>query len=88
MVTELDLRAATTETRIGGETRSSFATGGMVYDPFDYIAEISRYITMQPGDVLWMGADGTVEMKAGDTVEISISGIGTLRNHVVQEGVA
>ncbi len=40
---------------------------------------------MEPGDVLWMGADGSVEMQVGDTVEISISGIGTLRNRVVAE---
>ncbi len=40
---------------------------------------------MQPGDVLWMGADGTLPIAPGDTVEINISGIGTLRNSVVLE---
>jgi 2-keto-4-pentenoate hydratase/2-oxohepta-3-ene-1,7-dioic acid hydratase in catechol pathway len=85
IVTEFDLVSATTSTSVDGETVSSFATAGMVFDPFDYIAEISTYVTMQPGDVLWMGADDSVEMHTGDTIEISISGIGTLRNRVVAE---
>ena len=46
-----------------------------------YIAAITRYITLYPGDVLWMGTDGTSpDLKAGDTVEVEIAGIGTLRN--------
>jgi 2-keto-4-pentenoate hydratase/2-oxohepta-3-ene-1,7-dioic acid hydratase in catechol pathway len=85
IVTDLDLDAATTTLKVNGEAASSFATAEMIFDPFDYIAEISRYITMEPGDVLWLGADGSVEMQVGDTVEISISGIGTLRNRVVAE---
>ena len=53
--------------------------------PDDFIVEITKYITMQPGDVLWMGADGTLPIGPGDTVEINISGVGTLRNSVVLE---
>ncbi|HXH98459.1 MAG TPA: fumarylacetoacetate hydrolase family protein [Gaiellaceae bacterium] len=87
IVTDFDLDSATTALTVNGEEASSFATADMIFDPFDFVAEISRYITMQPGDVLWMGADGSVEMRVGDTVEISISGIGTLRNRVVDEGL-
>ena len=57
----------------------------MIFDTLDFIVEITKYITMQPGDVLWMGADGTLPIGPGDTVEINISGIGTLRNSVVLE---
>src|SRR5581483_4302118 len=85
IATGLDLGSATTSLRIGGETVSSFATAEMIFDPYDYIAEISRYVTMQPGDVLWMGADGSVEMRVGDIVELSLTSIGTLRNRVVAE---
>ena len=35
---------------------------------------------------MWMGADGTLPIGPGDTVEINISGIGTLRNSVVSGG--
>jgi 2-keto-4-pentenoate hydratase/2-oxohepta-3-ene-1,7-dioic acid hydratase in catechol pathway len=36
---------------------------------------------------MWMGTDGVVQnMKAGDIIEIEISGIGILRNRVITEG--
>ena len=39
-----------------------------------------------PGDVLWMGAESTCQLEPGDTVEVEISGIGTLANPVQLEG--
>ena len=51
-----------------------------------YISAMSRYMTLVPGDVLWMGTDGATEnMKDGDVVAVEISQIGTLRNPVVRE---
>ena len=51
-----------------------------------YISAMSRYMTLVPGDVLWMGTDGATEnMKDGDVVAVEISDIGTLRNPVVRE---
>ena len=39
-----------------------------------------------PGDLIWMGTDGaSPDLRAGDVVEIEISGIGTLRNRFVAE---
>jgi 2-keto-4-pentenoate hydratase/2-oxohepta-3-ene-1,7-dioic acid hydratase in catechol pathway len=75
---------ATTSIRLNGDTASSFSTGDMIFDPIDFIVAITEYITMQPGDVLWMGADGAVPIKPGDAVEIDISGIGVLHNNVVR----
>jgi len=86
IATDFDLAGATTSVTVDGEQRSSFATADMIFDPFDFIVETTRYITMYAGDVLWMGADGSVEMQVGETVEIAITGIGTLRNRVVAEG--
>ena len=49
-----------------------------------YISRMSQYLTIHPGDVLWMGTDGAPEnMKDGDVVEVEINGIGILRNPVV-----
>ena len=49
-----------------------------------YISEMSRYLTLYPGDVVWMGTEGATEnMKDGDVCEIEISDIGVLRNRVV-----
>jgi 2-keto-4-pentenoate hydratase/2-oxohepta-3-ene-1,7-dioic acid hydratase in catechol pathway len=82
--TDADPAQATTTMRVNGQSVTSFATGDMIFDAVDYIVEITKYITMSPGDVLWMGADGTASIAAGDTVEISVTGIGTLRNSVVR----
>ena len=49
-----------------------------------YISRMSQYLTIYPGDVLWMGTDGAPEnMKDGDVVEVEINDIGILRNPVV-----
>jgi 2-keto-4-pentenoate hydratase/2-oxohepta-3-ene-1,7-dioic acid hydratase in catechol pathway len=51
-----------------------------------YISTMSRYLTLMPGDVLWMGTDGATEnMRDGDEVTVEINRIGRLRNPVVQE---
>ena len=48
-----------------------------------YISEMSKYLTLVPGDVLWMGTEGATEnMVDGDLCEIEISDIGTLSNRV------
>ena len=70
--------------RVNGRETSRFATNNMIFDTAAYIAEVSKYCTLEPGDVMWMGTDGVPEnIKPGDTVEIEISGIGVLRNKVV-----
>jgi 2-keto-4-pentenoate hydratase/2-oxohepta-3-ene-1,7-dioic acid hydratase in catechol pathway len=51
-----------------------------------FLVELSKYFTLSPGDVIWMGTDGaSPDLKAGDVVEIDITGIGTLRNRFVAE---
>jgi 2-keto-4-pentenoate hydratase/2-oxohepta-3-ene-1,7-dioic acid hydratase in catechol pathway len=84
--TGVDALAQTTTLRVNGHTRAEFATGAMLFDPYDYIVEITRHITMHPGDVLWMGAESTCPLAPGDTVEVEISGIGVLSNPVHLEG--
>ncbi|GLZ06122.1 2-keto-4-pentenoate hydratase [Actinomadura sp. NBRC 104412] len=86
--TDADPLAQTTTVRVDGEVRASFRTGAMIFDPYEYIVETTRYITMHPGDVLWMGADATVQLEPGSTVDIEISGIGTLSNPVLSESRA
>jgi len=83
--TEVDPLAQTTTMRVDGAVRASFPTGAMIFDPFEFIVETTKYLTMHPGDVLWMGADGTCQLEAGTVVEIEISGIGTLSNPVRAE---
>jgi 2-keto-4-pentenoate hydratase/2-oxohepta-3-ene-1,7-dioic acid hydratase in catechol pathway len=83
--TDVDPLAQTTTVRVDGEVKTRFATGDMVFDPYDYIVETTRYITLHPGDVLWMGADSTVQLEPGSTVDVEITGIGVLSNPVLEE---
>ncbi len=83
IATGVDALESTTTIRIDGAVDSSFPTGDMIFDPYDFIVEMTRYITLQPGDVLWMGARGANALPVGSTVDVEISGIGTLTNPVV-----
>ena len=83
--TGVDPLAQTTTVRVDGEVRAKFATGAMIFDPYEHIVETTKYSTMHPGDVLWMGADATVQLAPGNVVDIEISGIGVLSNPVLAE---
>ena len=86
IVTNLDVDAARTVIRLNGEVTDDFSTANMIFDTADFIVEVTKYATIYPGDVMWMGTDGMPKIiKPGDTVEVEITGIGTLRNKVVAE---
>lgn len=79
--TDVDLEKLETRVRVNGKESIRFPTNAMLFGVATYISAITRYITLHPGDVLWMGTDGaSPNLKAGDVVEVEITGIGTLRN--------
>lgn len=79
------LESAWTRLSVNGTQVAAFRTGDMIFSPVDFMVEMSRYITLVPGDVLWMGADATAQLESGDVVSISIDGVGTLENPVIAE---
>ena len=82
--TEVDLEALETRVCVNGAETTRFHTNAMVFGVARFISTMSRYMTLHPGDILWMGTDGTSpDLKAGDMVEVEINGIGTLRNPFV-----
>jgi 2-keto-4-pentenoate hydratase/2-oxohepta-3-ene-1,7-dioic acid hydratase in catechol pathway len=82
--TDVDLERLETRVSVNGRETTRFKTNAMVFGVATYLATITRYVTLYPGDILWMGTDGTSpDLKAGDVVEVEISGIGTLRNSFV-----
>jgi 2-keto-4-pentenoate hydratase/2-oxohepta-3-ene-1,7-dioic acid hydratase in catechol pathway len=84
--TDVKLDALVTRVRINGKQMLEFKTNDMVFGVERYIAEITKYMTLHPGDVIWMGTEGSnADMKAGDVCEIELDQIGTLRNPVVAE---
>ena len=84
--TDFDLGAAQTIIRVNGAEKIRFKTGSMIFGPSAFISRMSQYLTLYPGDIIWMGTDGTSpNLKPSDVVEIEITGIGTLRNPFVAE---
>ena len=84
--TEANPEDMQTTVRLNGEVVSQFATNSMIFGIAHYIAEMTKYLTLYPGDMIWMGTDGaTQNMKAGDTVDVEITGIGTLSNPLIGE---
>jgi 2-keto-4-pentenoate hydratase/2-oxohepta-3-ene-1,7-dioic acid hydratase in catechol pathway len=83
---ETDLHPANVlvETYVNGARRQSGDTSLMVYPPAFLIRWISRMMTLVPGDVIATGTPaGVGPLIAGDTVEVSVAGVGVLRNPVI-----
>lgn len=74
------------ETRVNGEVRQSGNTRDFIF-PLDVILRyISQVMTLQPGDLIATGTPkGVSPVVAGDTVEVSVEGIGSLRNPIADE---
>ena len=84
--TDVELDTLQTTVRVNGKVVSDFPTNNMIFGVATYLSAMTRYLTLYPGDIVWMGTDGaTQNMKAGDTVDVEISGIGTLSNPIVAE---
>ncbi len=78
------------ETKVNGEVRQSSDTSHMIFDIPTIISVLSQGMTLEPGDIIATGtpagvAKGMKEpgfLKQGDVVEVTVEGIGTLRNTV------
>ncbi|MFB6352902.1 MAG: fumarylacetoacetate hydrolase family protein [Halobacteriales archaeon] len=71
------------ECRVNGETRQSAPLSTMIFPVPELIAEITSYLTLEPGDVVLTGTpEGVGPLADGDTVEVDIEGIPTLAHDV------
>ncbi|MFS0575446.1 fumarylacetoacetate hydrolase family protein [Sporosarcina sp. 179-K 3D1 HS] len=78
-------------TKVNDDVRQNSNTSNMIFKIDEVIAEISRYVTLEPGDVILTGTPAGVGkgmtppkfLRKGDTVKISVEGIGTLVNRFV-----
>src|SRR5467141_2107319 len=81
--TALDPSNVLVETHVNGARRQSGLTSMMTYPPGFLVRWISRMMTLMPGDVIATGTPaGVGPLVAGDTVEVSVAGVGVLRNPV------
>ena len=78
--------------KVNGETRQDGSTSTMIFGVAQLVADVSRYMTLEPGDVITTGTPPGVGMgmkptprylKAGDTVELGIEGLGSQMQKVV-----
>ncbi len=85
--TELDPGNVALETYLNGELKQQGNTNDLIYSVPELINFISHVMTLLPGDIIATGTpSGIGPMYPGDTVEIKIEPIGTLRNYVVKNG--
>jgi 2-keto-4-pentenoate hydratase/2-oxohepta-3-ene-1,7-dioic acid hydratase in catechol pathway len=83
--TDLDPDNAKLETLLNGEVKQQTSTGDLIFRVSELVSFISGVMTLLPGDVIATGTtSGVGPMQPGDTVEVRIENIGTLRNYVVK----
>ncbi len=91
-----DPRKLTLTTRLNGTVMQHESVGDLCFDVPQLIEYCSTWTQLEPGDVIVTGTPGGVGagrkppvwMKPGDTVEVEITGIGTLRNSVIADAAA
>jgi 2-keto-4-pentenoate hydratase/2-oxohepta-3-ene-1,7-dioic acid hydratase in catechol pathway len=89
IATGLDPDNLLVQTRVNGETRQSERTSDLIFDTREIVSYISRYITLEAGDLIFTGTpQATRAMQPGDVVEVEVEGVGVLRNAVVRRNAA
>ncbi|HKP56034.1 MAG TPA: fumarylacetoacetate hydrolase family protein [Polyangiales bacterium] len=82
--TELDLSTLWVRGRVDGQERQYGQVGQMIFGIGALLSFISRVMTLEPGDLVSTGTpEGVGPLVAGNTVEIEVSGVGTLQNPVL-----
>ena len=86
VVTGIDPMAQKIGVRVNGRMATEYSTGDMIFSLQHYIARMSAYVTLWPGDVIWLGCDGPTlpALEPGDLVEVANDAIGVLANRVVK----
>lgn len=79
---DLDIR-----TEVNGQKRQDSNTALLLHDVGAIIEWVSAVMTLLPGDIILTGTpEGVGPIEDGDTVSITVDGIGTLSNPVVRKG--
>ncbi|WP_423489127.1 fumarylacetoacetate hydrolase family protein [Mycobacteroides sp. PCS013] len=86
IVTDLDPSDLAIRTEVNGEVRQSSRTSLLLHDVGTIVEWVSAVMTLLPGDVILTGTpEGVGPVVDGDTVSVTIEGIGTLSNPVVRK---
>jgi 2-keto-4-pentenoate hydratase/2-oxohepta-3-ene-1,7-dioic acid hydratase in catechol pathway len=90
---EVDVSDVELTTTLNGQVMQHARTSQMLVDVPSTIEFFSSFTTLRPGDVIATGTPGGVGfartppvwLRPGDTIEITIEGVGTIRNRVTAE---
>lgn len=81
IATGLDWAALRVEVALNGRVRQGYPCSDMIIPPARIVSLLSREMTLEPGDLVACGTSvGALPMRPGMVVEVTIAGIGTLRN--------
>lgn len=81
IATGLDWSGLRVQVALNGRVRQDYLTADMIIPPARIVSLLSREVTLEPGDVIACGTSvGALPMRPGMVVEVTIAGIGTLRN--------
>ncbi len=81
IVTDIDLATARVKVALNGRVRQDYPLADMIFPPARIVEMIGAEVALAPGDVIACGTSlGALPMRPGMVVEVTIDGIGTLRN--------
>jgi 2-keto-4-pentenoate hydratase/2-oxohepta-3-ene-1,7-dioic acid hydratase in catechol pathway len=84
----LDPRDLALQLEVNGEIRQRVRTSGMHFGPAFLVSWLSRFVTLEPGDLIATGTPaGIAPIEPGDVVSVTLEGVGTLTNPVVAESL-
>lgn len=84
IVDDFNPTSASIQCVLNGKIVQSSNINQLIFSPAYLVSFLSKVMTLNPGDVIITGTpEGIGELKRGDSVEVVIEGIGTLKNHVV-----
>ncbi|MDA4110436.1 fumarylacetoacetate hydrolase family protein [Mycolicibacterium holsaticum] len=87
IVTDFDPSDVGIRTEVNGQTKQDSRTSLMIHDVGEIVEWVSHVMTLLPGDLLLTGTpEGVGPIEDGDTVSITVDGLGTLTNPVVRKG--
>jgi 2-keto-4-pentenoate hydratase/2-oxohepta-3-ene-1,7-dioic acid hydratase (catechol pathway) len=83
-VKDIDLNDLRVTSTLNGVVKQDSNTSLMIFPPAKLIAEISKFMTIEAGDILITGTpQGIDELKHGDTITITVENVGAVTNKVV-----
>jgi len=87
IVTDVDPSDLAIRTEVNGDVRQNSRTSMMIHDVGAIVEWISAVMTLLPGDLILTGTpEGVGAIDDGDTVSVTVEGIGTLTNPVARKG--